>query len=175
MPFKLLSWNVARSKAKLSAQVKSIGHESVDVLALQEVSQSTDKLFKQQLLDIGLPHIVSSFDLAPDPTILTGPRQYGQILASRYPLTTHDPSRFDVPWPERILSATAETPPSVRSNCTLPTFHPARPTAGLRLSSLRGCTTGWPSPRRYLESSVETSTHLRRSSLTAARSSGETS
>jgi exonuclease III len=34
----------------------------------------------------------------------TGPRKYGQITASRFPLRTEAPTRFRVPWPERVLS-----------------------------------------------------------------------
>ena len=36
--------------------------------------------------------------------------QYGEMLASRWPLSPFPPAAFPVPWPERVLSALLESP-----------------------------------------------------------------
>src|SRR5919108_3588416 len=81
-----------------------------DVVALQEVRQPGLSLLRSLLAHSGLIHQADSFELAPCPDILTGPRQYGLLIASRFSLQPWKPGRFDVPWPERILSAQIEMP-----------------------------------------------------------------
>ena len=58
----------------------------------------------------GLPHVLFSFDLAPTGFVAAGPRRYGLMLASRWPLEALDPCEFSVPWPERVLSAIVAAP-----------------------------------------------------------------
>jgi exonuclease III len=62
------------------------------------------------LRDSGLIHQADSFELAPCPAVLTGPRRYGLLIASRFSLRPWGPERFHVPWPERILSVNIQTP-----------------------------------------------------------------
>ena len=59
---------------------------------------------------MGLGQIVESFSLAPDPTALRGPRAYGELIASRWPVEPLSPEAFKIPWRERVLSATVTTP-----------------------------------------------------------------
>jgi hypothetical protein len=54
--------------------------------------------------------LAHSFELVPCPILLTGPRRYGLLIASRFPICPWEPGRFNVPWPERILSVDIETP-----------------------------------------------------------------
>jgi endonuclease/exonuclease/phosphatase family metal-dependent hydrolase len=53
---------------------------------------------------------VDSFGLAPSTCELTGPRRYGLLIASRFPVGAVAGVRFTVPWPERILAATIAVP-----------------------------------------------------------------
>ena len=107
---KLLSWNTACRHKKNPEQLRTIESEDVDILALQEVTKRTAPLFAAALPKLGLTHVVSSFDLASNPESLKGNRKYGELIASRWPIKAHPPTNFDVPWPERILSATIDTP-----------------------------------------------------------------
>ncbi|MGH7566212.1 MAG: endonuclease/exonuclease/phosphatase family protein [Gemmatimonadota bacterium] len=54
---------------------------------------------------IGLGNIANSFSLSLEPDSLRGPRGLGELIASRYPLAAVPYGFFDVPWPEKILSA----------------------------------------------------------------------
>jgi hypothetical protein len=58
----------------------------------------------------GLIHQADSFELAPCPTILTGPRRYRLLIASRFPIRPWKLGCFDVSWPERNLSVDIVTP-----------------------------------------------------------------
>jgi hypothetical protein len=51
-----------------------------------------------------------SFELAPCPAILTGPRCYELLIPSRFPLYAWEPGRFNVSWPERMISVDIATP-----------------------------------------------------------------
>jgi exonuclease III len=81
-----------------------------DLVVLQEVTQPGLSLLRTLLAKGGLIHQADSFELAPYPAILTGPRRYGLLIASRFPIHPWEPGCFDVPWPERILSVDIETP-----------------------------------------------------------------
>ena len=81
-----------------------------DVVALQEVTSYTAELWREALVRDGWRSFVFSFDLAPRSFSPVGPRRYGLALASRFPLVTHDPECFPVPWQERVLSATIYVP-----------------------------------------------------------------
>jgi len=45
-----------------------------------------------------------------NPTLLVGPRQYGELIASRWPLRVLPSSAFAIPWTERVLSGIIESP-----------------------------------------------------------------
>ena len=55
-----------------------------DIIALQEVIPSTEKQFHFRLKK-AYPYRVSSFELAPDQTILKRARMFGQLICSKSP------------------------------------------------------------------------------------------
>jgi exonuclease III len=77
------------------------------VVALQEITATTVEAWCAALAEAGLPHARSSLDGAPTVREPAGPRRTGVLLASRAAL---EPARtaIDVPWPETVLSATAD-------------------------------------------------------------------
>jgi len=72
-------------------------------VALQEVTERSRAFLRKSLAALGLRFAISSFELAPEPSLLTGARRYGQLVASRFALQSLSPDRFKVPWPERVL------------------------------------------------------------------------
>jgi len=106
----LLSWNVAGRVRRLAEQIAFLAGQAPDLVALQEVRAHTVPDWRAGLRQAGLPYAVDSFALAADPTLLTGPRRYGELLAARWPLTPLAPGDFPVPWPERVLSALLASP-----------------------------------------------------------------
>ena len=104
---KLLSWNTAKRLKRVPQQIDLINKISPDIIALQEILPSTELEFKK-LLKNKYPYIVSSFELATDKTILKNKRMFGQLIATKYPFKPLDPEKFKIPWPERVLSVTAE-------------------------------------------------------------------
>src|SRR5581483_7681957 len=106
----LISWNVAGRVGCLDKQIAALTQYKPDVIALQEVRSKTARPLREGLDRIGLGHCIDSFDLVPDPSLLKGPRQYGELIASRWPLQSLPPSGFPVPWTERVLSALIDSP-----------------------------------------------------------------
>ncbi len=102
--FKIVSWNTAKRLKRIDNQIKYIQALGADVVALQEIIPSTEKVFKHSLKSF-YPYQISSFELAEDVSILTKKRLFGELLLSKYPLSPKDPRLVSVPWPERILSA----------------------------------------------------------------------
>jgi endonuclease/exonuclease/phosphatase family metal-dependent hydrolase len=107
---KLLSWNVAHRVRIVGAQIAEITTLQPDIVALQEVIASTRTILRNGLVSAGLPHVIDSFELALDAGVLTGPRQFGEMIACRWPLRPLAPTDFDVPWPERVLSTLISAP-----------------------------------------------------------------
>ncbi|TVQ30223.1 MAG: hypothetical protein EA376_13790 [Phycisphaeraceae bacterium] len=110
-PIRLISWNVAGRVAKQAAQADHLSALSPDIVALQEITRRTQEQWHGILeSQLGLPHLADSFESAHDLSVLTGPRKYGQLFASRFPLRSLPPTDFPVPWPERVLSAVIDSP-----------------------------------------------------------------
>lgn len=103
---KLVSWNINGRVAKASAQCDALASRQPDIVALQEVTTRTYPVLCSGLRSYGLPFITDSFGLAPSAAELTGPRRYGLLIASRFPIGAVPEVRFNVPWLERILAAT---------------------------------------------------------------------
>lgn len=101
---KLMSWNLAGRRNKVGRQVEAIRSCSPDIFAGQEVTRHSLPTIVELFKDAGLRHVIDGFSLSPNPDLLVGPRRYGLIIASRFPLRSLPPSDFPVPWPERILS-----------------------------------------------------------------------
>ncbi len=104
---KILSWNTAKRLKKVTLQTDFLKECDSDIIALQEILPSTEAAFRK-LLKPDYPFIISSFDLAKDRSILVNKRMFGQILASKYQLNPLNPYLFNVPWPERVLSASVK-------------------------------------------------------------------
>jgi len=109
MQMKFLSWNLAGRVKKLDAQLSAIFKTSSDILALQEVTPNTLKLLVPGLRDIGFGHIINSIERYPTVSF-QGPRKYGVIIASRWPLACDLNEHNSVPWPERLLSCICDSP-----------------------------------------------------------------
>lgn len=107
MKFTCLTWNTAKRLRYVDEQVELIRNVNADIVALQEVIESTNKLYLQKLIN-DYPYISSSFDLVKDKSILKNKRMFGQIIASKFPLEPEDPMKIEVPWNERVLSVTIQ-------------------------------------------------------------------
>ena len=93
----LVSWNVDKRTTRQLEQIETIAGTGADVVALQEVTQSTVSGFCEHLAKVGLPNVVST----DDPELL---------VASRWALK---PGRvkFEIPSPQRdILSVIVLSP-----------------------------------------------------------------
>jgi exonuclease III len=107
---RLISWNVNGRVTSLDKQSQALHQRCPDVVALQEILPTTVAPWREQLAQRGLPYSVDSFVLQSSPLGGMRRRQYGEILASRWPLSPFPPAAFSVPWPERVLSALLESP-----------------------------------------------------------------
>ena len=106
----LLSWNVAGRIRRWPEQLAAVSQINADVIALQEVTMRSSHMWRQALTERGWAWFVFSFDLAPAGFVARGPRRFGLVLASRFPIAVNDPNRFAVPWPERVLTAAIQLP-----------------------------------------------------------------
>ena len=100
---KIISWNTAKRLQKVKQQTVFLQENDSDIITLQEILPSTEAEF-QKFLQPDYPHIVSSFELARDRSLLVEKRMFGQLVASKYELNPLNPELFNVPWPERVLS-----------------------------------------------------------------------
>ena len=108
---RLIAWNTAGRVAKHPNQVEWLCQQEPDVIALQEVTARTLDLWRDAQTKMShYNYFADSWSLAPDRSILAGPRRYGQVFISRYPLETQDPGQFPLPWPERVLSVNIDSP-----------------------------------------------------------------
>ena len=107
---RLVSWNVNGRVGRIDEQIAALKKQWCDAIALQEVTQTTAPLLRAGLQGIGLQYVVDSFQRSRNRAALVGPRRYGELIACRWPLRLLSPERFDVPWPERILSVVVQSP-----------------------------------------------------------------
>lgn len=98
LPVRLLTWNVNGRRRQLREQVDAICGRSPDIVALQEVTAGTVGQLRSTLPEHGLANVIDSFADSPSLTAI-GPRRYGVLLASRFPLVD-SVSASTVPWPE---------------------------------------------------------------------------
>src|SRR4051812_19643326 len=107
---RLISWNVQNPGApRLENQIAALATRAPDIVALQEVTMRSVRLFIAGLAELGLTYATDSFGLTGDTSLLTGPRKYGELIASRWPLDAL-PANFPIPWPERVLSSLIDSP-----------------------------------------------------------------
>ncbi len=104
----MITWNVARRTSRLAEQGAALAGREPDVIALQEVTETTLPLWRAVLERIGLPHVRASLDTAERPRAPASRRRTGVLLASAAPL--RDPSAtLPVPWAETAVAAVAAT------------------------------------------------------------------
>ncbi len=123
---RLLTWNL-NGRRKIDEQVAAVVARSPDIVALQELTLNSTKSWRSVLPAAGLPHVIDSLGSSPfwEPK---GPRRFGLVTASRFPLAFVTPAH-GVPWPERLLSVSVATPRA--PVCVHATHVPP------------GCTNGW--------------------------------
>ena len=107
---RLISWNVNGRRKNISNQIQALDDHQPDAVALQEVKITTVKPLEEALCKIGLTHCINSFGLAVELSSLSGHRQYGELVASCWPLCALPPETYQVPWTERVLSAVIQSP-----------------------------------------------------------------
>lgn len=106
---RLISWNVANRVKKHAAQLRALEQNAPQIIALQEATATTIPLWRKGLEELGY-QVISSFDLVDSHEYLTGGRKYGVLTASRWHMEALPPEDFEIPWPERVLSATVSSP-----------------------------------------------------------------
>lgn len=101
---RVLTWNVAGRRNRVTAQIDAIKSIDPDVVALQEVTHASRDSFLAGLVESGFHHVIDSFQFSQNPEKPIGPRRYGEIIASRLPAQPISSGEFEIPWPERVLS-----------------------------------------------------------------------
>jgi exonuclease III len=106
---KIISWNVAHRVSKQKRQLSALISRKPDVIGLQEVTSTALSLWEEELQKKGYITL-SSFDLYNDHSKFIGPRKYGILIASRWPIDPIDQSSLEIEWPERLVSALIRYP-----------------------------------------------------------------
>jgi exodeoxyribonuclease III len=101
---RLITWNVARRRTRLAEQAAALATRRPDVVALQEVTATSEPLWRAALPEIGLPHVACSLEWAAPDRRPAGPRRAGVLLASAEPMAAGPPD-WPLPWREVALTA----------------------------------------------------------------------
>ena len=109
---RLLTWNL-NGRRRIEGQAAAIARRAPDIVALQELTANSIAAWRPALAEAGARDLIDSFSRAPSWQAV-GPRRYGLLIASRFPLT-YRLCAPNVPWPERLLSVEASTPNGVIS------------------------------------------------------------
>lgn len=107
---RLISWNVANRVKKQPRQLEAVLARQPDLLALQEITKKTGDMWREGLSQAGYHEIILSLEHSSEPEKLVGPRRYGILVASRWPVTLLDQSELEIPWKERLLSVVVHHP-----------------------------------------------------------------
>jgi len=101
---RLITWNVARRVQALAEQAAAVGERAPDVLALQEVTARTLRLWEAACAALGLEHVACTLVAADPARLPEAPRRTGVLVAARAPL---EPLAgvLPVPWAETALAA----------------------------------------------------------------------
>jgi len=100
---RLISWNInGGQNGHMSLQVDQLKSREPDVIALQEVTAKTAPVYRGFLKSAGFYSIIDSFQSSKYLTRLKS-QSFGELIASKWPLIS-SPIKFDVPWPEKVLS-----------------------------------------------------------------------
>ena len=99
---RILTWNTnSRTKEGILEKQCLFLDNHFDIITLQEITLKSQDYFKRFFKD---KHVLSSFDLVSDTSILTGKRKYGQLIISSYPIDYIKDKCNNIPFPERVLS-----------------------------------------------------------------------
>ena len=133
---KLVSWNTAKRVKRTEDQFTFLRKFGADIVALQEIIPSSETKWRE-LLNRDYEHIISSFELAPDVAVLKKKRMFGQIIASKFPLTPIPPDQMRVPWQERVLAVQLHAP---KRDVRLLTTHipPGASNGWIKIATLKG-------------------------------------
>lgn len=102
---KLISWNVnGRVGAALDRQAAALREEAPHVLCLQEVTVGSEPAWMERLASAGLTEIETTTRL------IGSGRRYANLIASHWPLARLSPTEFEIPYPEKVLSAVVAAP-----------------------------------------------------------------
>lgn len=129
---KVLSLNVTDGGRRLLPRVtEALPDVAPDLVTLQEIRVDTLAAWRAALEQAGF-HTVDTFTQArrhdlPHPSRF---RNDGLLIASRWPLEALDPTRWDLPRPERLLSARVDHP---RGPIELHTAHVPNASTGITL------------------------------------------
>src|SRR5258706_11175122 len=100
---RVISWNVQGRMKALPEQLKALAEHQPDLVALQEVRESTITPWRTGFQELGLPFIMESVSFALDQG-----RKYGVLIASRWPI---EPLPWmHMPYLERVLSVQVASP-----------------------------------------------------------------
>ncbi len=102
---RVITWNVNRRVSALAEQAHALAGREPDVVALQEVTVRSERLWRAAFATIGLPHVLGSLVAADPRRAPASRRRTGVLLAAREPLAPAGPA-LPVPWSETALAAT---------------------------------------------------------------------
>ena len=102
----ILTWNLnsRTNDLTIEGQIKLLKNYMPDIITLQEITINSLEKIRLKLIEVGYKNIVSSFDICNDISLLSGKRKYGQIIASKLDISPENPSNFDIPFIERVLT-----------------------------------------------------------------------
>ena len=103
LSMKCITWNLRGIVGNAPKQMDAVIKHQPDIVAFQEVTINSVNIIKN-ILSPYYSSIVDSFELANDKSVLIGPRQYGELIATNFKVKTLSPQEFDIPWQERVLS-----------------------------------------------------------------------
>jgi exodeoxyribonuclease III len=101
---RVITWNVARRSSRLAEQAAALAAREPDVVALQEITDTTLPMWRALLPHIGLAHVRASLDDADPSRAPARRRQTGVVVGSRTALSDAS-TTLDVPWPETAVAA----------------------------------------------------------------------
>jgi exonuclease III len=109
---KCITWNLKGIVGKAPKQMDAVIKHKPDIVAFQEVTINSVNIIRK-VLSPSYSSIVDSFELAGDKSVLVGPRQYGELIATNFKVKTLSPQEFDIPWQERVLSVNVHHPKGI--------------------------------------------------------------
>jgi exonuclease III len=102
---RLISWNIAGRVQCNPQQVALLGQRQPDLVALQEVRANASKKLFSLFSELGLVHLLDNTEEAEQYG-----RVYGELVASRWPLSRLPDPIAGNPFPERVLSLMVASP-----------------------------------------------------------------